>query len=79
MKEKKVKTFVFLRLYVPFREKNILSHWLCLVKNRLIISKDYLVITMEHGRQITQHFLGEHKVITPEQQLLGIILCFLCI
>ena len=24
-------------------------------------------------------FLGEHKVITPKQQFLGIILCFLCI
>ena len=32
--------------------------------------------TVEHGRKITQIFLGEHKVITPEQQFLGIILCF---
>jgi hypothetical protein len=23
--------------------------------------------------------LGEHKAVTPKQQLLGIILCFLCI
>ena len=30
--------------------------------------------TVEHGRKITQNFLGEHKVITPEQQFLIIIL-----
>ena len=31
---------------------------------------------MEHGQKITQNFLGEHKVITPEQQFLGVILRF---
>ena len=31
---------------------------------------------MEHGRIITPNFLGEHKVITAEQQFLGLILCF---
>ena len=36
-------------------------------------------ITVEHGPKITKHFLGKHKVITPEQQFLCIILCFLCI
>ena len=37
--------------------------------------------TVEHGRKITQNFLGEHKVITPEQQFLGIILWgfFVCV
>ena len=33
-------------------------------------------ITVEHGRKITQNVLGEHKVITPKQQFLGLILCF---
>ena len=33
-------------------------------------------ITVEHGRIITPNFLGEHKVITAEQQFLGLILCF---
>ena len=32
--------------------------------------------TVEHGRNISQKVLGEHKVITPEKQFLGIILCF---
>ena len=32
---------------------------------------------VEHGQKITQFFLGEHKVITPEQQFLGVILKFL--
>jgi hypothetical protein len=31
---------------------------------------------VEHGWIITQIFLGEHKVITAEQQFLGLILCF---
>ena len=31
---------------------------------------------MEHGPKITKNFLGEHKVITPEQQFLCIILWF---
>ena len=33
-------------------------------------------ITVEHGQIITQNFLGEHKVITAEQQFLGLILWF---
>ena len=32
--------------------------------------------TVEHGQKITQNFLGEHKVITPEQQFLDVILSF---
>ena len=32
--------------------------------------------TVEDGQKITQNFLGEHKVITPEQQFLGVILSF---
>ena len=32
--------------------------------------------TVEHGRKITQKILGEHKVITAEQQFLGLILWF---
>ena len=32
---------------------------------------------MEHGRKITQNCLGKHKVITPEQQFLGMILGFI--
>ena len=32
--------------------------------------------TMEDGRKITQNVLGEHKVITTEQQFLGVILSF---
>ena len=37
--------------------------------------------TVEDGQKITQKFLGEHKVITPEQQFLGIILWgfFVCV
>ena len=31
---------------------------------------------MEDGQKITKHFLGEHNLITPEQQFLSIILCF---
>ena len=31
---------------------------------------------MEDGHKITKNILGEHKVITPEQQFLCIILCF---
>ena len=34
---------------------------------------------MENGQKITQKFLGEHKVITPEQQFLGIILWVFCV
>ena len=33
------------------------------------------ITTVEHGRIITQKILGEHKVITAEQQFLGLILC----
>ena len=33
-------------------------------------------ITVEPERKITQNFLGEHKVVTPKQQFLGLILCF---
>ena len=32
--------------------------------------------TVEDGRKITQNGLGEHKVITTEQQFLGVILSF---
>ena len=32
--------------------------------------------TVEDGQKINKKKLGEHKVITPEQQFLGIILCF---
>ena len=32
--------------------------------------------TVEDGQKIDKFFLGEHKVITPEQQLLSIIKCF---
>ena len=32
--------------------------------------------TVEEGQKINKTFLGEYKVITPEQQFLGIILCF---
>ena len=32
--------------------------------------------TVEHGRIITQKILGEHEVITAEQQFLDLILCF---
>ena len=32
---------------------------------------------MEDGWKINRNFLGEYKVITPEQQFLGIILWFL--
>ena len=31
---------------------------------------------MEPGGKVTQKFLGEHKVITPEQQFLCIIMFF---
>ena len=31
---------------------------------------------MKDGRKITQNVLGEHKVITTEQQFLGVILSF---
>jgi hypothetical protein len=31
---------------------------------------------VEDGETITKKNLGEHKVITQEQQFLGIILCF---
>ena len=31
---------------------------------------------MQDGQKITKLFLGEHKVITAEQQFLGLILCF---
>ena len=32
--------------------------------------------TVEHGQLITKKYLGEHKVITAEQQFLGLILWF---
>ena len=32
--------------------------------------------TVEHGPNITKKILGEHKVITPVQQFLCVILCF---
>ena len=32
--------------------------------------------TVRDGRKITQNVLGEHKVITTEQQFLGVILSF---
>ena len=32
--------------------------------------------TVEHGQLITKKYLGENKVITAEQQCLGLILCF---
>jgi hypothetical protein len=32
--------------------------------------------TVQDGQKITKFFLGEHKVITSEQQFLGLILCF---
>ena len=31
--------------------------------------------TVEDGQKISKNKMGEHKVITPEQQFLGIILC----
>jgi hypothetical protein len=31
---------------------------------------------VEDGQKINKTFLGEYKVITPEQQFLGKILCF---
>ena len=31
---------------------------------------------MEDGQKINRIVLGEHKVMTPEQQFLGIVLCF---
>ena len=34
------------------------------------------VSTVKDGRKITQNILGEHKVITTEQQFLGVILSF---
>jgi hypothetical protein len=33
-------------------------------------------ITVEDGQNIIKKVLGEHKVITPKQQCLGVILCF---
>ena len=32
--------------------------------------------TVKDGQKITQNVLGEHKVITTEQQFLGVILSF---
>ena len=32
--------------------------------------------TVKDGQKITQNFLGEDKVITPEQLFLGVILSF---
>ena len=34
------------------------------------------IITVQDGRKITQNVLGEYKVITTEQQFLGVILSF---
>ena len=41
---------------------------------RLVGVKNREVSTVEDGRKITQNVLGEHKVITTEQQFLGVIL-----
>ena len=38
--------------------------------------KQTLVSTVEHGQLITKKYLSEHKVITAEQQFLGLILWF---
>ena len=35
-----------------------------------------LTTTVEHGQLITKKYLGEHKVITAEQQFLDLILWF---
>ena len=35
-----------------------------------------VVKKLEDGQKINKNVLGEHKVITPEQQFLGIILWF---
>ena len=35
-----------------------------------------LASTVQDGQKITKLFLGEHKVITAEQQFLGLILWF---
>ena len=47
--------------------------WLPRIKLRYL---NYWTITVEDGRKITQNGLGEHKVITTEQQFLGVILSF---
>ena len=39
-------------------------------------SRNLSIITVEDGWKITQNVLGEHKVITTEQQFLGVILSF---
>ena len=46
---------------------------------RKLLKFENWISTVEHGQIITENFLGEHKVITAEQQFLALILCFLCI
>ena len=46
------------------------------VRTQLFFVKQSCASTMEDGQKITKHFLGEHNLITPEQQFLSIILCF---
>ena len=41
-----------------------------------VLSQNVSPSTVEDGRKITQNGLGEHKVITTEQQFLGVILSF---
>ena len=38
-----------------------------------------LLSTVKDGQKITQNVLDEHKVITTEEQFLGVISSFLCI
>ena len=52
-----------------FSELALLYQCTCIFTN-------YLYITVKDGRKITQNVLGEHKVITTEQQFLGVILSF---
>ena len=52
-----------------------------LPKNVADLWRNYLkvllcTITVQDRHQITQNVLGEHKVITTEQQFLGVILSF---
>ena len=47
------------------------------LKSKLIFIKIFIIPnTVEHGQLITKTYLGEHKVITAEQQFLGLILWF---
>ena len=57
--------------------KWIFDHFLVKFTSRLIfLQVCSLAITVKDGQKITQHVLGEHKVITTEQQFLGVILSF---